>query len=197
VERAIEPFYTTKGVGKGTGLGLSQVFGFVKQSGGHFKIYSEPGRGTTVKLYLPRHIGEDIAPGVNCVEGAGAPTGSADTVILVVEDEEQVRHMSADALRDLGYTVVEAADGAQALEQLQIQAKVDLLFTDIVMPNMTGRELADKARELRPQIKVLYTTGYTRNAVVHNGVVGAGLAFVPKPFSLDLLARKVRGVLDS
>lgn len=197
VERAIEPFYTTKGVGKGTGLGLSQVFGFVKQSGGHFKIYSEPGQGTTVKIYLPRHIGEDVAPGVTCVEGTGAPTGSPDTVVLVVEDEEQVRHMTADALRDLGYTVVEAADGAQALEQLSIQAKVDLLFTDVVMPNMTGKELAEKARAARPAIKVLYTTGYTRNAAVNNGAVDVGGAFIAKPFSLDTLARKVRSVLDS
>jgi len=194
--RAIEPFYTTKGVGKGTGLGLSQVFGFAKQSGGHFKIYSEPGRGTTVKLYLPRHIGEDMAPGINCKEGQGAPTGTADIVILVVEDEEQVRHMSVDALRELGYTVVQATDGMRALEQLRTMPKIDLLFTDIVMPGMTGRELADQAETLRPGLKVLYTTGYTRNAVVHNGVVDAGVAFLSKPFSLDALARKVRQVIE-
>lgn len=194
-ERAFDPFYTTKGVGKGTGLGLSQVFGFVKQSGGHVKIYSEIGRGTTIKLYIPRHLG--VTPSVADVEAARAalPLGSIDTIVLVVEDEEQVRHMTVDALRELGYTVVQASNGNQALEQLRLQPRIDLMFTDIVMPDMTGRVLADHAREMRDDLKVLYTTGYTRNAVVHNGVLDPGVAFLPKPFTLDQLALKISDVL--
>jgi signal transduction histidine kinase/CheY-like chemotaxis protein len=196
VERAFDPFYTTKGVGKGTGLGLSQVFGFVKQSGGHVKIYSEPGEGTTVKLYLPRHFGRTPQGRTDRAGSAPVPRAADGEIILVVEDEERVRHMSVDALRSLGYTVVQAADGTQALAVLQIQPRVDLLFTDIVMPGMTGRQLADAARETRPELKVLFTTGYTRNAVVHNGVLDPGVAFLSKPFAIDQLAAKVRQVLD-
>ena len=196
VERAFDPFYTTKGVGKGTGLGLSQVFGFVKQSGGHLKIYSEPDQGTTVKLYLPRHFGR-AADTEGAADAADPlPRARDGEIILVVEDEERVRHMSVDALRSLGYTVVQASDGAQALAVLQIQPRVDLLFTDVVMPGMTGRQLADAARRQRPELQVLFTTGYTRNAVVHNGVLDPGVAFLSKPFAIDQLARKIRQVLD-
>jgi signal transduction histidine kinase len=196
IERAFEPFYTTKGVGRGTGLGLSQVFGFVKQSGGHIKIYSEIGHGTTIKLYLPRYIGEDRATSVASGRSE-VPGGHAEEIVLVVEDEAQVRHMTVDALRELGYTVVQAGDGNQALEQLAMQPRIDLLFTDIMMPGMTGRQLADKATAERPGLKILYTTGYTRNAIVHNGIVDYGVAFLAKPFSIEALARKVRDVLDS
>ncbi|MFG1398541.1 ATP-binding protein [Roseixanthobacter pseudopolyaromaticivorans] len=195
IERAFDPFYTTKGVGRGTGLGLSQVYGFVKQSGGHVKIYSEVGQGTTVKLYLPRHVGE-AARIERGESGEGQPPlGRPEITILVVEDEENVRHMSVDALRELGYTVVQASSGNQALEQLVLQPRIDLLFTDIVMPDMTGRQLAEQAAAARAGLKVLYTTGYTRNAVVHNGILDRGVAFLPKPFSLDQLARKVDDVL--
>jgi signal transduction histidine kinase/ActR/RegA family two-component response regulator len=194
-ERAFDPFYTTKGVGKGTGLGLSQVFGFVKQSGGHVKIYSEIGQGTTVRVYLPRHLGE-AAAAENPTIAAPLRAGSPETIVLVVEDEDQVRHMTVDALRELGYTVVQASDGNQALEQLRVQPRIDLMFTDIVMPDMTGRVLADRAQVERPDLKVLYTTGYTRNAVVHNGVLDPGVAFLPKPFTLDALALKVSEVLS-
>lgn len=195
VERAFDPFYTTKEVGKGTGLGLSQVFGFVKQSGGHVKIYSEPEQGTTIKLYLPRHFGK---PDDGAGEDGDAPIAHArdDEIVLVVEDEERVRRMSVDALRSLGYTVVQASGGVEALEVLRNHPRVDLLFTDIVMAGMNGRRLADAARLARPELKVLFTTGYTRNAVVHNGVLDPGVAFLSKPFALDQLARKVRQVLD-
>ncbi|MCD2317586.1 CHASE3 domain-containing protein [Sphingomonas sp. IC-11] len=196
IERAFDPFYTTKGVGRGTGLGLSQVFGFVKQSGGHIKIYSEPDHGTTVKLYLPRHFGSVSIPASTDAPGHPVPHAQDGEIILVVEDEERVRHMSVDALRSLGYTVVQASDGEQALAVLAIQPRVDLLFTDIVMPGMNGRQLADAAREQRPDLKVLFTTGYTRNAVVHNGVLDPGVAFISKPFGVDQLALKVRQVLD-
>ena len=195
VERAFDPFYTTKGVGKGTGLGLSQVYGFVKQSGGHVKIYSEPGHGTTVKVYLPRLLkGEPAALGAPTPD---LPRGHEEEIILVVEDDERVRHMSVDALRELGYTVVQASGAAQALEALAIQPKISLLFTDVVMPDINGRRLAEMARVRRPDLKVLFTTGYTRTAVVHNGVLDVGVAFLPKPFTVEQLSRKVREALGS
>ena len=196
VERAFEPFYTTKGVGQGTGLGLSQVFGFVKQSNGHLKVYSEVGHGTTVKVYLPRYTGKE-AEEAAVASQQSLPHASGDEIILVVEDEAQVRHMSVDALRELGYTVVPAGDAAQAIEQFAIQPRIDLLFTDIVMPGMTGRALADELRKTRPDLKILYTTGYTRNAIVHGGMVDPDVSFLPKPFTIEALARKVREVLDA
>ncbi len=196
VQRAFDPFYTTKGVGKGTGLGLSQVYGFVKQSGGHVKIYSEPGHGTTVKVYLPRLRKGEPAAEV-AAPGPVLPRARDGEIVLVVEDDDRVRHMSVDALRELGYTVVQASDAAQALEVLTVQPKISLLFTDVVMPDVNGRRLAEMAREKRPGLKVLFTTGYTRNAVVHNGVLDPGVAFLPKPFTVDQLSRKVREVLEA
>jgi CheY-like chemotaxis protein len=195
VERAFDPFYTTKGPGRGTGLGLSQVFGFVKQSGGHIKVYSEPGQGTTVKLYLPRHSGADAVARLDLAP-TDRPMGASGEIILVAEDDTAVRHMSVDALRELGYTVIQAENAAQALQQLELQPLVSLLFTDIVMPDMNGRRLADAALQKRPDLKVLFTTGYSHNAVIHNGTLDRGVAFLPKPFSLDSLARKIRQVLD-
>ncbi len=197
VERAFDPFYTTKGPGKGTGLGLSQVYGFVKQSRGHLKIYSEPGHGTTVKIYMPRHVGPDESlPGPAEAPSAALPHAEEGEVVLVVEDEDRVRHVSVDVLRDLGYTVVQASDAQQALAVLSLQPRIDLLFTDVVMPDMNGRQLVERARAERPDLKVLYTTGYTRNAIVHNGTLDAGVAFLAKPFTVEQLARKVRQVLD-
>jgi signal transduction histidine kinase len=196
VERAFDPFFTTKGVGKGTGLGLSQVFGFVKQSRGHVKIYSEPGEGTIIKIYLPRHYGADAAQGYAAPAAETLPRAQGEEIILVVEDEDRVRHMSVDSLRELGYTVVQASDGEQALEMLAIQPRIDMLFTDIVMPGINGRILADRASAERPGLKILYTTGYTRNAIVHNGMLDPGVAFLAKPFTFDQLATKVRQVLD-
>ena len=194
-ERAFDPFYTTKGVGRGTGLGLSQVHGFVKQSGGHVKIYSELGVGTTVKLYLPRSQSAEQAAGPAAIS-TEALRAVGEEIVLVVEDEERVRHLSVDALRDLGYTVVQASDAGQALAVLEMQPRVDLLFTDIVMPDMNGRRLAEEAAKRRPGIKVLYTTGYTRNAIVHNGILDADVAFLAKPFTFEQLALKVRQGLD-
>ena len=191
-----DPFYTTKGVGKGTGLGLSQVFGYVKQSGGHVKIYSEIGRGTTVKVYLPRYTGEDknVQP---APPSGDIPRGDHNEIILVVEDDTQVRHMSVAALRELDYTIVQAATPSEALKQLELQPHISLLFTDVVMPEMSGRQLATLACERRPELKVLYTTGYTRNAVVHNGVLDSGTQLLVKPFTLEQLARKIREVLET
>jgi signal transduction histidine kinase/CheY-like chemotaxis protein len=196
IARAFDPFFTTKPLGKGTGLGLSQIYGFAKQTGGHIAIYSEPGQGTTVKLYLPRHMGEAVEPRTSRPPESVLPTAQPGEVILVVEDEQRVRHFSVDALRELGYVVISAENGFEALKAIDSQPQITMLFTDIVMPDMNGRKLADAATEKRPDLKVLYTTGYTRNAVVHNGMLDAGVAFLPKPFSVTQLAIKVREVMD-
>jgi signal transduction histidine kinase/ActR/RegA family two-component response regulator len=192
--KAFEPFFTTKGVNKGTGLGLSQVFGFVKQSGGHVKIYSEPGEGTTVRIYLPRFFG---------AEGAASPDGPAETAarpatetILVVEDDERVRASTTDAIRELGYTVMHAGSGEEALRKLSENPAIALIFTDIVMPTMNGRKLAEEATARMPGLKVIFTTGFTKNAVVHNGVLDHDVHFLAKPFTIDQLAAKLRDVLD-
>ncbi len=194
--KAFDPFFTTKPVGRGTGLGLSQVFGFVRQSRGHVRIYSEPGVGTTVRLYLPRFYGEQPTPTPPATPQP-IRRGSPDEMVLVVEDEPRVRSFSVEVLRDLGYGVLHAANGPEALALLEQGVRVTLLFTDVVMPGMTGRELADRALALRPDLRVLYTTGYTRNAVVHNGVLDPGTRLLPKPFGVDELARKVREALDA
>lgn len=196
IDRAFDPFYTTKEVGKGTGLGLSQVYGFVKQSGGHIKIYSEPDEGTTVKLYLPRYFGEAESEAKTMAASGDMPVAIPGETILVVEDEAQVRQVSTELLRDLGYEVIEAVNGADALEKLRGAGRIDLIFTDIVMPGMTGRMMADEAAKQRAGIKVLYTTGYTRNAVVHNGKLDPGTEFIAKPYAGAALAVKVRSVLD-
>ncbi len=197
VERVFDPFFTTKPVGRGTGLGLSQVYGFIKQSGGHVKIYSEVDHGTTVKIYLPRYFGPQVTRGAPPVSNVEAPRGSASETILVVEDEAAVRNMSVDALRELGYTVMHADGPLSAMTMISELSSLALLFTDVIMPEMNGRELAERAVAMRPNLKVLYTTGYTRNAVVHNGVLDPGLAFLNKPYTLEQLATKVRQVLDS
>ncbi|GFE84225.1 hypothetical protein GCM10011487_62250 [Steroidobacter agaridevorans] len=196
LSRAFDPFFTTKKPGQGTGLGLSQVYGFAKQSGGHVKMYSEVGQGTTVKLYLPRYVGED-EPLQHELPMDRQLQGSSSEVILVVEDEDRVRRMSVQLLSDLGYTVIHASDAKQALAMLETGGVAfDLLFTDVVMPDMNGKQLADRVRELRPGAKVLYTTGYTRNAVIHNGMLDRDVSFLPKPFTIQQLATKVRQVLD-
>jgi signal transduction histidine kinase len=193
--KAIEPFFTTKEVGKGTGLGLSMVYGFVKQSGGHIKIYSEPGEGTTVKMYLPRLLGKSDEqfeePGFESIEAHG------EEVILVCEDDEDVRAYSAEVLGELGYQVLEAADGPAALAILEAKGHVDLLFTDVVLPGgMSGAVLAREAAKLQPGIKTLFTTGYARNAIVHHGRLDPGVDLITKPFSYADLAARVRDILD-
>ncbi|HEX2560264.1 PAS domain S-box protein [Phenylobacterium sp.] len=197
VERVFDPFFTTKPVGKGTGLGLSMVYGFVKQSGGHVSIYSEVGVGTSMKIYLPRNGG--LVEDQSAVSGsARSPEAGGTEVVLVVEDEERVRQVSVDALKELGYVVYEASGPDEALRVVESLARLDLLFTDVVMPGMSGRQLAERLQARAPRLgmKVLYTTGYTRNAVVHNGVLEPGVEFLPKPFSIADLAAKVRAVLD-
>jgi len=192
---AFEPFFTTKPVGKGTGLGLSQVYGFVKQSGGHVKIYSEVDQGTTVKIYLPR-LSVEGAVEDEPVDSA-LPDGDGKETILVLEDDDDVRTYSVEILRELGYRVVEAHDGPSALRLLERQARVDLLFSDVVLPGgMTGAQVAQEARKLRPELKVLFTTGYARNAIIHHGRLDKGVMLITKPFSSADLAVKIRSVLD-
>jgi signal transduction histidine kinase len=192
--RAFDPFFTTKSTGKGTGLGLSQVYGFVKQSRGHIKVYSEPGAGTTVKIYLPRLMAEAM----DIKRGAQAPlrTGDRSEIILVVEDDALMRRLATEALHELGYTVFDADSTASALATLDRVAEVKLLFTDVVMPDINGKKLAEEALRRRPGLKVLFTTGYTPNAVVHGGVLDQGVNLISKPFTLDQLAAKVRSILD-
>ena len=193
IERAFDPFFTTKEIGKGTGLGLSQVYGFVKQSGGHVAISSATGVGTTIKLYLPRNVGAEIAAADTAID-AETPVARSAEIVLVVEDEPGVRRLSVDALRELGYTVVHAGDARQALDLIEVQPRIDLLFTDIVMPEMNGRALAEAARNLRPDLKIVFTTGYAPDVTLDK--VEAGVAVLPKPFTLSALATKVRDVLD-
>ena len=199
IEKASDPFFTTKEVGKGTGLGLSQVYGFVKQSGGHVKIYSEPSVGTTIKIYLPRLIGASTA---SEAETAPAPLALGDSreVVLVVEDEPSVRQFSVDALGELGYLVLEADGAAAALRLIDAHPEIVLLFTDVVMLDVNGAKLAEEVRRRRPDIKILFTTGYTRNAVVHDGVLDPGVELIGKPFTLEALealAAKLRLVLEA
>ena len=195
IEHAVEPFFTTKEEGQGTGLGLSQVYGFVRQSGGHLKIYSEQGQGSTVKIYLPRRVPDDA--------DSEAPTqpranGGAGEAILVVEDDEGVRSYTGEILGELGYRVLVAPDARDALRFIeQPERHIDLLLTDMVMPGLNGRQLADAARAVRPDLPVLFMTGYSRNAIVHQGRLDSGLSLIQKPFGRDALAAKVREVLDA
>jgi PAS domain S-box-containing protein len=191
--RVFEPFFTTKAEGKGTGLGLSQVYGFVKQSGGHVKLYSELGRGTTVRIYLPRRPGDVAQDDIK--DSRLAPEAFGETV-LVVEDDPDVRAYSVGALQELGYQVIEASDGPAAVRLLE-QRRFDLVFTDVVLPGgMTGAEVVARAVQIWPGIRTLFTTGYARNAIVHHGRLDPGVNLITKPFTFDDLAAKVRDVLD-
>jgi PAS domain S-box-containing protein len=194
IARAFDPFFTTKPIGQGTGLGLSQVFGFVKQSGGTVKLQSEPGQGTTVKVYLPR---VDVAAVPRPERGRDdAPRGNNETV-LVVEDEDDVRAYSIECLQDLGFCVLESADGPSALRLLADHPEIRLLFTDVGLPDMNGRELADRARQLRPELPVLFTTGYAQDAMFQQGKLERNAELLTKPFNRTQLAERVRHLLDA
>ena len=196
IAKVFDPFFTTKPTGQGTGLGLSQVYGFVKQSGGHIKIYSEPGQGTSVKLYLPRFVGDQNQSDSESSASHDVPAGRSGETVLIVEDEDKVRELAVLSMKELGYEVLEASNASQALRHIDSTARIDLLFTDVVMPDLNGRKLADEATRRRPALKVLFTTGFTRNAVVHNGTLDRGVDLISKPYSIDQLAKKVREVLD-
>jgi PAS domain S-box-containing protein len=193
--KAFDPFFTTKEIGRGTGLGLSQVYGFIKQSGGHAKIYTEPGEGTTVKLYLPRLTAAPTAQ--TQTKAPPAPVGTGKECVLVVEDDDDVCKFTADVLGELGYRVLTARNAASALRVLEEHREIDLLFTDIGLPGgVNGRQLADEALTRFPALRVLFSTGYTRNAIIHHGRLDPGVQLILKPFNQSNLAEKVKQALE-
>jgi CheY-like chemotaxis protein len=197
IAKAFDPFFTTKPIGQGTGLGLSMLYGFIKQSNGHVRIYSEMGVGTTFKLYLPRERGDAAED----AEDSGVPVtpakaGDGETV-LVVEDELTVRMLVTETLAELGYAALEAHDGPSGLRVLQSDARVDLLVTDVGLPGLNGRQLADAARLIRPGLRVLFMTGYAHNAAIGQGTaLEVGMEIISKPFALDALAGRIRGMIE-
>ena len=194
IDRVFDPFFTTKPMGQGTGLGLSMVYGFARQSDGHVRIYSEPGQGTMVCIYLPRHVGDEE---VETVAPSETPmVAESGEIVLVIDDEPTVRMLVADALGDHGYTIVEAGDGAEGLRLLQSSTRVDLLITDVGLPGgLNGRQVADAAWAARPDLKVLFITGYAENAVLNHGHLAHGMQVLTKPFTIDDLVRRVDRVL--
>jgi CheY-like chemotaxis protein len=191
--RIFEPFFTTKQPGEGTGLGLATVYGFVKQSDGYIWVYSEPGHGTTFKIYLPE-VADPVTPAQPDPAVPALPRGSE--TVLLVEDEESLRHLNEEVLTGLGYTVLSAAHGDKALELAQRESHIDVLLTDVVMPGMSGRELGEKLKLMRPEVKVLYMSGYTDNVIIHHGILKPGVSFLQKPFTQEMLAHKMRKVLS-
>jgi nitrogen-specific signal transduction histidine kinase/ActR/RegA family two-component response regulator len=193
--RVFEPFFSTKDVGQGTGLGLSTCYGIVKQSGGHISVYSEVGRGTTFKIYLPQ-VEQEAKISLQRLDSPDLPGGTE--TILLVEDDPALREMAATLLRRLGYTVLAAANGVEALslKHKRSTGHIDLLFTDVVMPHMSGRELADRVRALYPHTRILFTSAYTETAIVHQGALDKGVNLLQKPFTPSALAHKLRKVLD-
>jgi PAS domain S-box-containing protein len=197
IDRAFDPFFTTKPIGQGTGLGLSMVYGFARQSEGQVRIYSEVGHGTMVCVYLPRHIGGEVPDAPEEPRSAPAQAGAGETV-LVVDDAPTVRMLVVDALHDLGYVAIEAGDGAAGLKVLQSTARIDLLITDVGLPaGMNGRQLADAGRTARPGLKVLFITGYAENAVLSHGHLDPGMHVLTKPFAMDMLADRIRGLITT
>ena len=196
IARAFDPFFTTKPIGQGTGLGLSMVYGFINQTGGQVQIDSVEGQGTRIDLYLPCHF--EVTDGHHAIEGGGAPPRAAQgECVLVVEDEPDVRMLVVDALRELGYSVEQAGDGAAALPMLEAQGRIDLLVTDVGLPGMNGRQLAEIARQHRPDLRVMFMTGYARNAEVRGDFLEVGMDLLTKPFSIDDLAQRVRGLIEA
>jgi len=192
-ERAFEPFFTTKPIGEGTGLGLSQVYGFVGQSKGHITLESEPGVGTSVKIYLPRLVGVEEAAVKAPLVTELVPMPAT---VLVVEDDGDVREYIVSALTQLGYSVLEAAEASAALSVIERHPEVDILLTDVGLPGINGRQLADEASRRHAGIKVLFISGYAKDAIVHNGVLDAGVELLSKPFTMNSLAQKIACVLQ-
>jgi len=195
IERVFEPFFTTKPMGQGTGLGLSMVYGFAKQSEGHVKIYSEVGQGTTIRIYLPRHRGA-AQEEPSTMPFTEAPRAEAGETVLVVEDEPVIRNLIVEVLQDLGYRALEASDGPAGLKVLQSRQRIDLLVTDVGLPGINGRQLADAARETRHSLKVLFITGYAENAMLANGFLDPGMEMITKPFAVEALAARIRSMIQ-
>jgi CheY-like chemotaxis protein len=195
VAQAFDPFFTTKPLGEGTGLGLSMVYGFAKQSEGHVRISSEVGKGTTVNIYLPRYHGElddqDVPSGLSQTHRA-----EAGETVLVVEDEPVVRSLILEVLGDLGYRALEADDGPSGLRVLESKQRIDLLVTDVGLPGLNGRQLADHARVLRPNLRVLFITGYAEKAAISSGFLEPGMEMITKPFAVDDLASRIRHIIE-
>lgn len=195
--RAFDPFFTTKPAGQGTGLGLSMIYGFAKQSNGQARIYSEMGHGTTVKLYLPRHHEKPVEE-FEADKLTRLPRSGSGEAVLVVDDEPTVRMLVGDVLADLGYHAIEAADAAAGLKVLESDVKIDLLITDVGLPGgMNGKQMADAARVRRPNLKVLFITGYAENAAISNGHLGRGMHVLSKPFPMDKLATSIRHIIEN
>jgi signal transduction histidine kinase len=197
IAHAFEPFFTTKPLGQGTGLGLSMIYGFVRQSRGQVRIYSELGKGTTMCLYLPRHDRSAEEEDGDFARPSEIKLAGDGEVVMVVDDEPTIRMLISEVLEDHGYTAIEATDGPSGLRILQSDVRIDLLITDVGLPNgMNGRQLADAAREIRPWLKILFITGYAENAVVGNGHLDKGMQIIAKPFAMDVLAKKIRGIFE-
>jgi CheY-like chemotaxis protein len=195
--RAFDPFFTTKAAGQGTGLGLSMVYGFARQSDGQVRIYSEPGQGTTVKIYLPRHTGKAKGQEIQ-TEAAERPRAELGETVLVVDDEPTIRMLIGDTLAELGYRAIEVADAESGLKVLESDVNIDLLITDVGLPSgMSGKEMVDTARVKRPQLKVLFITGYAENAAIANGHLVSGMEVMSKPFSMDKLAARIRSIIET
>jgi CheY-like chemotaxis protein len=196
IARAFDPFFTTKPLGQGTGLGLSMIYGFVRQSGGQVRIYSEVGAGTTMCLYFPRYFG-DAEEGAAASHGVSSDYSGQGETVLVVDDEPTVRMLIVDVLEEAGYKAVTAVDGPSGLKVLQSDARIDLLVTDVGLPGgMNGRQVADAARVSRPNLRVLFITGYAENAVIGNGHLEPGMQVITKPFAIEALGEKIREMLD-
>jgi CheY-like chemotaxis protein len=196
IARAFDPFFTTKPIGEGTGLGLSMVYGFVRQSGGQARIYSEPGHGAKVSLYLPRYAGDEPMPEPSAA--AQKPQRGEGETVLVVDDEPSVRMLAKEVLEELGYHVLEAENGASGLKILESRRRVDLLVTDVGLPGgMNGRQLADAALTTRPNLKILFITGYAENAVISKGHLKPGMHILTKPFSLETLGRRIKELIGA
>jgi CheY-like chemotaxis protein len=194
IAQVFDPFFTTKPLGQGTGLGLSMVYGFIRQSGGQVRVYSEIAKGTTMCLYVPRFVGESgtdpISQALPVVQGAGES-------VLIIDDEATIRMVASELLRENGYHVIEAEDGPSGLRILQSDIRIDLMITDVGLPGgLNGRQVADAARAMRPALKVLFITGYAENAVIGNGLLDVDMSIITKPFEMAMFANKVRAVID-